>query len=99
MLGYYGGRKPSSKEEGALHRKKWMEWIEGLGDQVVNSGTPLMHTQMVSLEKVEESANIPMNGYAVIQAKSFEAALKIAKSDPFLSIGGKIQVSQMMEMK
>ena len=39
-----------------------------------------------------------MKGFAVIKAESIEAAIEIAKSDPFLENGGTIRVSQMMEM-
>ena len=40
-----------------------------------------------------------MKGFAVIKAESIEAAIEIAKSDPFLDNDGTIHVSQMMEMK
>ena len=39
-----------------------------------------------------------MKGFAVVKAGSMEAAVEIAKSDPFLQNGGTIRVSQMMEM-
>ncbi len=40
-----------------------------------------------------------MKGFAVVKAESIEAAIEIAKSDPFLENGGTIRVSQMMEMQ
>ena len=40
-----------------------------------------------------------MKGFAVIKAENIEAAIEIAKSDPFLEKGGTIRLSQMMEMK
>ena len=39
-----------------------------------------------------------MKGFAVVKADSIDAAVEIAKSDPFLENGGSIRVSEMMEM-
>jgi len=39
-----------------------------------------------------------LKGFAVVKAESIEAAVEIAKSDPFLENGGTIRVSQMMEL-
>ncbi len=100
MIAYYGGKKPSSKEEGMAHMEKWKAWIEGLGETVINPGTPLPVSKIVASSSVQDD-NDPnsMNGFAVIKAESIDAAVEIAKSDPFLDMGGKIRVSQMMEMK
>ena len=45
MIAYYGGNQPSSKEEGMAQMGKWKAWVEGLGDKIVNPGTPLMETK------------------------------------------------------
>jgi hypothetical protein len=100
MIAYYGGNQPSSKEEGMAQMNKWNAWIEGLGETIINSGTPLMGTKIVTSSNVQDD-NDPnsMKGFAVIKAQNIEAAIEIAKSDPFLDIDGTIRVSQMMEMK
>jgi len=41
VLSYHGGRTPESPEEGAKQMAKWKAWVGGLGDAVVNPGTPL----------------------------------------------------------
>ena len=99
MIAYYGGNQPSSKEEGMAQMGKWKAWVEGLGEAVVNPGTPLMDTKIVTSSDVQDE-NDPnaMKGFAVVKAESIEAAVEIAKSDPFLENGGIILVSQMMEM-
>lgn len=99
MIAYYGGSKPGSKEEGMAQMGRWKAWIEGLGDAVVNPGMPLPVSRIVTSGGVQDD-NDPdsMNGFAVIRAESIDAAVEIAKSDPFLDMGGKIRVSQMMEM-
>ena len=99
MIAYYGGNQPSSKEEGMAHMEKWKSWVEGLGDAVVNPGTPLPVSKIVTSSSVEDDSNPnSMKGFAVVKAESIEAAIEIAKSDPFLENGGTIRVSQMMEM-
>lgn len=100
MIAYYGGNKPSSEEEGMAQMNKWKAWVEGLGETIINPGTPLMGTKIVTSSNIQDD-NDPnsMKGFAVIKAESIEAAIEIAKSDPFLDIDGTIRVSQMMEMK
>ena len=100
MLAYHGGNQPKSKEEGMAQMGKWIAWVKGLGDTIVNPGTPLPVSKIVTLSGVEDD-NDPksMKGFAVVKAESIEAAIEIAKSDPFLENGGSIRVSQMMEMK
>ena len=100
MIAYYGGNQPSSKEEGMAQMEKWKAWIKGLGETVVNPGTPLPVSKIVTSSSVEDD-NDPnsMKGFAVVKAENIETAVKIAKSDPFLKNGGTIRVSQMMEMK
>jgi hypothetical protein len=99
MIGYHGGNQPSSEEEGMAQMNKWQAWIKSLGDAIVNPGTPLPVSKLVTSSGVEDD-NDPnsMKGFAVVKADNIDAAVKIAKSDPFLENGGTIRVSEMMEM-
>jgi len=93
IIGYFGGGRPSSPEEGKKHQAKWMAWIEGLGDKVVNPGQPLMNT-----EQIGPGVEASLMGFAVVRAASHDEAMEIARADPFLEMGGTIQVSEMMKM-
>lgn len=99
-IAYYGGNQPSSKEEGLTQMNKWKDWVEGLGNTIVNPGTPLPVSKIVASSRVEDD-NAPnsMKGFAVVKADSIEVAIEIAQTDPFLENGGTIRVSEMMEMK
>jgi hypothetical protein len=100
MIAYYGGNQPNSKEEGMEHMKKWKMWVESLGDSIVNPGTPLPVSKLVTSKSVKDDKDPnSMKGFAVVKADNIEEAIKIAKKDPFLDIGGTIRVSQMVEMK
>jgi len=58
-----------------------------------------METKIVTASDVQdESDPNAMKGFAVVKAESMEAAVEIAKSDPFLQNAGTIRVSEMMEM-
>jgi len=39
-----------------------------------------------------------MSGFTIIEAQSIEVALEMAKSCPFLDIGGSLEVSELMQM-
>lgn len=99
MIAYHGGNQPTSKEEGAAHREKWKTWVQGLGDAVVNPGTPLMNPKLVTSSDIQDDSDPnSLKGFAVVNVDSLDAATEIAKSDPFLEMGGTIRVSEMMEM-
>lgn len=99
MIAYHGGNPPASREEGAASMTKWKAWVDRLGDSIVNPGTPLTVSRLVTSAGVEESSDAnAMKGFAVVRADDIESAVEIAKSDPFLETGGTIRVSQMMEM-
>lgn len=41
VFGYHGGPRSLSPEEGRAHMDQWMAWMNGLGDAVVDRGTPV----------------------------------------------------------
>ena len=99
IIAYHGGNQPSSKEEGMAQMGRWKVWIDGLGDTIVNPGTPLKDTKVITASEVsDENDPNSMKGFAVIKAENIEAAVAIAKTDPFLENGGTVRVSQMIEM-
>ncbi len=101
IFAYHGGEKPESPEEGAKMMEKWKAWIGGLGDTMVNPGTPLGMSKTVSSGSVADDGGAnPLSGFSVIKADNIEAAVGIAKGCPFLEMKtGTIEVAEMMEMK
>lgn len=98
IIAYHGGKKPESPEAGAEHMAKWKAWIGNLGDAVVNPGTPLGKSKMVSAAGVSDDAgDQALTGFSVVEADSIEAALDMAKACPFLDIGT-IEVAEMKSM-
>ena len=99
VLAYHGGKKPESPEAGAEQMARWKAWIGGLGDAVVNPGTPLGMSKTVSSAGVADGGGPnPLTGFSIVTADSMEAALEMARACPFLEVGT-IEVAQVMEMK
>ena len=100
IIGYLGSPKPASPEDGAAHMGKWKAWMGGLGDAIVSPPSPMTNSKFVSADGVSDDAGPDaMTGYMVVEADDMDAALAIAKSDPYLDMGGaKLQVSQLMKM-
>ena len=69
MITYYGGKQPNSKEEGMVQLEKWKEWVKGIGEDVINSGTPLQGTKVITSSGVQDETDPnAMKGFAVVQA-------------------------------
>ncbi len=99
IITYLGGNQPSSPEEGKRHFAKYKEWLSSLGDSAVSPANPIKNTSTVNSDGTVTSKSITsMSGYTIIEAESKETALKIAKTCPFLEIGGSLEVSELMKM-
>lgn len=98
ILAYHGGKKPESPEDGAAQMAKWKAWIGGLGDAVVNPGTPLGKSTFISSGGVsDDGAPNPLTGFSIVKADDLDAALEMAKGCPFIEIGT-IEVAEVMKM-
>ena len=98
ILAYHGGKKPESPEEGAKQMAKWKAWVGGLGDAMVDPGTPLGKSKTVSSGGVsDDGGSNPLIGYSIVKADSMDAALEMAKGCPFLDMGT-IEVAEVKEM-
>jgi hypothetical protein len=98
IIAYYGGKEPESPEAGAEGMAKWRAWVSALGDAVVNPGTPLGESRIVSSAGVSDDGGpSPLTGFSIVTADSLDAALEMAKACPFLEIGT-VEVAEMKEM-
>jgi hypothetical protein len=98
IIAYHGAGKFETPEQGAAARAKWKVWVGGLGDAVVNPGTPLVRGKLVSSAGLSERQDDLLSGFSVVRADSIDAALKLAQGCPHLD-HGTIEVAEMMEMK
>tara|TARA_R110002072_G_scaffold272272_3_gene432411 strand:- start:151 stop:462 length:312 start_codon:yes stop_codon:yes gene_type:complete len=99
IIAYHGGRNPEGPEEATKHMAKWKAWIGGLGDAVVNPGTPLGKSKIVSSNGVsDDGGSNALTGFSIVKADSMDAALEMAKACPYLDIGT-VEVAEVKEMK
>ncbi len=100
VLIYYNDpeKMPSSPEEGAKHMAKFQEWIAGVGDAMVNPGTPFGPSKMVTSSGVSDPGPNRPSGFSVIKADSFDAALEITQGCPYFDFGT-IEVAEMKQME
>ena len=99
VISYHGGEKPKTPEEGKEGMEKFMSWLSDLGEAVVNPGSPLGKSMIVSSSDVSEyTGDNPWSGFSIVSAENMEAALEIAKKCPFLETKGTLEVAQVMRM-
>ena len=92
------GNMPKSPEEGAAHMERYKAWLEGMGDAVVNPGTPLKDSKTVSADGVEDGGGPnPVMSFTEVIADDIDAAVKMAEASPFLEMGT-IEVAQIVKM-
>lgn len=99
VIVYLGGEQPATPEQGRAHFEKYKEWLNSLGDAAVSPANPLKNTVTIHPDRSISSESLTgMSGYTIVEAESMEAAIEMAKSCPFLDIGGNLEVSQIMQM-
>ena len=99
VIVYLGGDQPSTPEEGKQHMAKYREWLSSLGNSAVSPANPFKNTSTVNSDgTVTTGSTTSMSGYTIIEVESMETALSIAKSCPFLEIGGSLEVSELIQM-
>ena len=97
---YHGGDHPASEEEGMEMMQKWDQWLADIKDVTVDEGKPMGISKTVLPDgSVEDhGGSNPASGYSVFTASNMDAALALAKSCPFLSMNGSIEVAESFEM-
>ncbi|AMG31347.1 hypothetical protein AL542_14020 [Grimontia hollisae] len=99
MMTYLGGNPPATPEEGQKHFADYQAWLKALGDKAISPANPLKGTVCVAPDgSVTEGGKTSMSGFTIIEANSLDEALNAAKTCPFLTIGGTLEVSELVEM-
>lgn len=96
---YLGGDEPSSPEEGKAQFARYQAWLGSLGEQAVVPMQPYKGVRSIAPDgSISEGSSVAMSGHTVIEAKSMEAALAIARECPFLETNGTLEVAELMQM-
>ena len=98
LLNYHGGSMPETPAEGEKVMKAWGDWMGGLGKALVDGGNPTGPAKTIAAGgKVSDGGGAnPVTGYTILEAKSLDDAVKLAKGSPQLKANGSIEVSEIM---
>jgi len=96
---YSGGKMPETESEQADVMKAWGVWMENLGAAMKDGGNPFT-PQAKTIDTSGKVSDGPAaaSGYSIIQAKSLDDAVKLAKDCPVLLGGAKISVYETFEV-
>ena len=98
IITYIGGQQPSNAEEGKAHFEKYQQWLVSLGDAVVSPMNPLKDTSVIKPDgEVVQGSLTEMSGFTLLDVDSHKIAIELARSCPFLEIGGSLEVSELMQ--
>ena len=97
---YHGGKKPDTAEAGKESMEKWKAWAASLGVALINPGTPVGITKVLTQEGISNQPSPhPIAGFSILEADSMEAALEMLQDCPHIHLmGGTLEVSEMMQM-
>jgi hypothetical protein len=93
LLVYRGGAIGVGDAAMAAAMERWERWFAGLGDAVVDWGSPLGRAATVSSDRtVAGRGTSALTGYSILAADSLGAATDAAKDCPVLAAGGFVEV-------
>jgi len=101
MLLYIGGGMPETEAMTAKVLKDWETWYTTLGSAVVDPGYPFTPAakSISSNGSIKIGTNgVKATGYTIIQAKSLDDAVNLAKTCPVLESGAEVSVFETMEV-
>jgi hypothetical protein len=99
LLAYHGGSMPEGEEAQAASLEAWNEWMDAVGDQLLDGGNPAGASRTVSSDgQVSETEGDRVTGYSIIEAEDIDAAVEIARGCPILADGGSVEVAELVDM-
>lgn len=98
IVAYYGGPNFETPGQGKAYMAKWRAWMNGLGEALVDPGTPLSKGKLVSTRGVSDRGADFLSGFSILTATSIDGALQLAKACPHLD-HGTVEVAEVMDMK
>ncbi|MHB1110661.1 MAG: YciI family protein [Devosia sp.] len=100
LLTFHGGGTPEGEEAQAAVMAAWNEWIEDVGESMIDAGNPVAVTKTIAADKsvTDGAVGEPVTGYSIIDAESFDAAVAMARGCPIFDDGGSVQVGELVDM-
>lgn len=80
---HHGGKPPEGEEARNRMMAAMGEWMQGLGDAIVDSGSRFGAPRSIGGDAAD-----PANGYMIIEAADLDAAAEMAAAMPMVDAGG-----------
>jgi hypothetical protein len=100
LITYHGAREmPPTAEARDQMMSAFMAWAGGVGDHMVDPGSPLGASRVISSagdadEHGDSEGPGEILGYTILTADTLDEAAELVRSHPFLSRGGTLRVSE-----
>jgi len=100
VLAYHGGGMAETDEEQAEAMAAWGAWFEGLGPALKDPGNPSGATKTIGADGSvrDGGGSNPVTGFSILEARSLDEVVTLAKSNPIIDSGGSIEVIEAIEM-
>ena len=72
-------------EQQAKGMEAWMQWMQKVGDRLVDGGAPLMNGQQLNVDGSSTGSSKQVSGYSILQAENMEDAKSLLKGHPHLN--------------
>ena len=96
LITYHGMDYPDL-EYAKASRTAFRAWAkENLGDALVDFGAPLLQSGQIALGQAADSVEI--DGFSIIQARSYGEARAMLQDHPYLKRGGTIQINECLQV-
>ena len=98
LMVYHGGSMPETDDEIAHEMARWGDWMNSLGGQLIELGTPVGKSKTLSASGIiDDGGTNPVSGYSIVEAKNIEAALALIKACSHLD-SGTIELAPLIDM-
>lgn len=85
IMFYHMGDTPPS--DGAAMMERWQKWLAANAANLIEAENPFGARKIVSSEGITDAPQSPTMGYGILEAETYEDALALAQSCPFLEMG------------
>jgi hypothetical protein len=94
LVTFYAGDMACDAASIADARRAFVQWAELAGPALADVGTPVRAAVTIAADGVRDRMpGEPLLGWSVLEAADRDAAVRLVRDHPFLSLGGILQVS------